>query len=261
MQRDALAKDLGFASATRNSLDAVSDRDHACEIAFGCSLVLAHLSRFAEDWIFFATQEARFLELSDAVASGSSLMPQKKNPDSLELLRGKSARVFGRLVGLLTLLKGLPLAYDKDLQEDKEALFDAVDTASQALEIAEVVVRNARFDVARCRAESAKGYVDATDLADLLVARGVPFRTAHEEVGAAVRAAIELGVELGDLPDARRHELVPALRDLSREALKQALSVDACLARRDVLGGTAPAQVRAQVGQWKERLERWNSRS
>jgi argininosuccinate lyase len=255
VDRAALARELGFAGPSTNSLDAVSDRDHACEIAFACALALVHLSRFAEDWIFFATREAGFLELSDAVATGSSLMPQKKNPDSLELVRGKCARVIGDLQALLVTLKGLPLAYDKDLQEDKEALFDAVDTTRACLEIATLVVNNARFDPDRCRAEAASGHSNATDLADLLVARGVPFRSAHERAGAAVRAAIELDVELEALPANARAELLPELAgaDLGRE-----LSVDAVLARRNSIGGTSPERVREEIARRREELRAWD---
>jgi argininosuccinate lyase len=257
IDREFLAKDLGFDGPTRNSLDAVSDRDHACELAFACSMILVHLSRWAEDWIFFASDEADFLELGDAVSTGSSLMPQKKNPDGLELVRGKSGRVLGHLTSLLVTLKGLPLAYDKDLQEDKEALFDAVDTTHACLAVAAVVAGHARFRAERCRAEAARGYLNATDLADLLVKAGVPFRKAHERAGAAVRSAIELGVELENLPVLVRGELLPELAklDLARE-----LSVEAVLARRGAVGGTAPSAVANEIQAWKERLRTWNNR-
>jgi argininosuccinate lyase len=257
VDRVELARELGFAGPTANSLDAVSDRDHACELAFACALVLLHLSRLAEDWIFFASQEAGFLELADAVTTGSSLMPQKKNPDGLELLRGKSARVIGDLQHLLVLLKGLPLAYDKDLQEDKVALFDAVDETRAALEIAAIVLANARFHPERCRAAAAGGHANATDLADLLVARGVPFRTAHERAGRAVRAALERRVELGELEDDVRRELLPELAALSRADFRAALALDQVLARRAGHGGTAPARVREAVDQWKKKIETW----
>jgi argininosuccinate lyase len=220
-------------------------------------MIAVHLSRFAEDWIFFASTEASFLELSDAVATGSSLMPQKKNPDSLELLRGKSARTIGRMVGLVTLMKSLPLAYDKDMQEDKEALFDVVDTTLASLAVARIVVRNARFRADRCRDEASKGYSNATDLADLLVKAGVSFRDAHEKTGMAVRAAIEMGCELEDLPPAKLKQLLPELA--GGVDLKTELSVDACLARRNVVGGTAPTQVAAEIKDWKQEIRSWNS--
>jgi argininosuccinate lyase len=257
IDREELARDLGFHGATRNSIDAVSDRDHACELAFACSMIALHLSRFAEDWIFFATHEAGWLELGDAVATGSSLMPQKKNPDALELVRGKSGRVIGALQALLVMLKGLPLAYDKDMQEDKEALFEAVDTTRACLSMSALVVRNARFRAEKCRAEASRGYLDATDLADLLVKAGVPFRTAHERVGAAVRSAIELGVELGQLPASVKSELLP---ELSKLDLARELSVDAVLARRNSVGGTAPSRVTSEIQSWKEKLSTWNNR-
>jgi argininosuccinate lyase len=259
VEREALARDLGFAAATSNSLDSVAARDHASELAFGCSTIAVHLSRLAEDWIFFASQEARLLELSDAVATGSSLMPQKKNPDSLELLRGKSARVLGALQALLVLQKGLPLAYDKDLQEDKELLFDALDTAEACLEIAEITVRNVRFDTARCRAEATRGYANATDLADWLVRRGVPFRDAHERAGAVVRAAIEARCELEALPAPTWRALLPELSEIAHEQWAAELSVDAVLERRNQIGGTAPERVRGEVREWKRRLESWNA--
>lgn len=254
IDRAALAQDLGFWSATHNSLDAVSDRDHTVELASACSLVLVHLSRFAEDWIFFTSQEAGFLHLSDSVATGSSLMPQKKNPDSLELLRGKAGRVFGRLQSLLVMQKGIPLAYDKDLQEDKEALFDCVDTTQACLEIAAIVVRNARFDADRCRSEAARGYLNATDLADLLVRAGVPFRSAHERAGELVRAALERAVEIEQLPADVWRKACPELAHMSPADFARELGVDAVLARRAVLGGTSPERVRAEIEAWKPLL-------
>jgi argininosuccinate lyase len=251
IDRAMLAEVLGFEGGpTRNSLDAVADRDHACEIAFACAMTTTHLSRLAEDWIFFATTEAGYLQMADDVTTGSSLMPQKKNPDAMELIRGKCGRVLGHLQGLLVTLKGLPLAYDKDLQEDKEATFGAIDTTLACLRVATTAVRGAKFDLARCRAESTRGYANATDLADLLVKLGVPFRDAHERTGRVVRRAIELGVELEDLPAADRKKLLP---ELSGDLRKQ-LAVDAVLARRDVEGGTAPRRVRAAAKRWQKEL-------
>ena len=252
VDREALAADLGFAlGATRNSLDAVSDRDHVLEVVFACATTMLHLSRMAEDWIFLASQEAAVLTFGDTVSTGSSLMPQKRNPDALELLRGKVGRVHGALTTLITTTKGLPLAYDKDLQEDKEALFEALDTTGTCLEVAALVVRDLVFDRDRARAACAVGYLDATDLADLLVKRGVPFREAHDRVGAAVNAAIEEGVPLERLSDAARAATMPELDgvDLAGE-----LGTDALLARRDVVGGTAVARVEAEVARWREAL-------
>jgi argininosuccinate lyase len=261
IDREELAASLGFGSPTSNSLDAVSDRDHVSELAFACAMVGVHLSRLAEDWIFFASTEARFLAMSDAISTGSSLMPQKKNPDALELLRGKCGRLVGRLVGTLVMQKGIPLAYDKDLQEDKEALFEVVDTTRECLAICAIVARNVEYDARRCLAESSKGHLNATDLADLLVRRGTPFRHAHELAGRAVRLALERGCEVEGLPKDVRDELMPQLADISDAQLGVELSPQACLARRAAHGGTSPARVVEQVELWKERLASWNSPS
>jgi argininosuccinate lyase len=252
IDRKALARDLGFGGGpTRNSLDAVSDRDHVAEVLFAQSLCLVHLSRLAEDWIFLGTHEARLVRFSDAVATGSSLMPQKKNPDALELVRGKTGRVLGHLQALMVTLKGLPLAYDKDLQEDKEGLFDAFDTTWSCIRVMTTVVETIEYDEERCRSATTGGFLNATDLADLLVLRGVPFRDAHERVGIAVRHAINAGCELEDLPLAVRQEVLPELAD----DLRDQLAVDRVLARRRTIGGTAPARVRAEAKSWARRLE------
>jgi len=254
VDREALAASLGFAGGpTRNSLDAVSDRDHVLELTFTCSVILVHLSRLAEDWIFFASQEAGFLMFTDAVSTGSSLMPQKRNPDAMELVRGKTGRVVGALTGLLVLCKGLPLAYDKDLQEDKEALFGALDTTLACTRVTAICVRNVEYDAERCRAACAVGYLDATDLADLLVNAGVPFRDAHARVGTAVREAVKRGIELTELSEELQRELFPELEvDLSA-----ALATEAVLARRSTIGGTAPDRVRAEALAWKQELASW----
>ena len=252
VDREKLASALGFREPARNSLDAVADRDFAAEIAFACALALTHLSRFAEDWIFFSTSEAGFLELGDEVATGSSQMPQKKNPDALELIRGKCGRVLGRLAGLLATLKSLPLAYDKNLQEDKEAIFECVDTTRACLEVAAIAVKTARFREDRCREAAASGYMNATDLADILVQTGETFREAHERTGRAVRAAIELGVELEQLPEGVRRDLLPELEEVD---LAQELSLETVLAQRSAIGGTAPKRVLAEARAWKEKLD------
>ena len=256
LDREALAKDLGFGAATANSLDAVASRDSQLELVFACSTAMLTLSRLAEDWIFFASQEAGFLKLSDEVTTGSSLMPQKKNPDALELLRGKASRVMGHWTTLASLQKGLPLAYNKDLQEDKEALFDAMDTTLACLEVAAVCVRGAKYDPQACEAACAGGHLDATDLADLLVAKGVPFRDAHERIGILVRAADQAGVGLSQLPPALSQEHLP---ELASSNLTEELSLTRILERRCVLGGTAPSRVRAAIDTWKTRLKSWNN--
>jgi len=250
--RQAIAESLGFAGPARNSLDAVSDRDHALELAFACTCTMLHLSRLAEDWIFLGSQEAGLLTFGDTVSTGSSLMPQKRNPDALELLRGKVGRVQGSLTTLVTVMKGLPLAYNKDMQEDKEALFEAVDTTAVCLQVAALVAQDVTLDVERAAAANAAGFLDATDLADLLTDRGVPFRDAHDRVGEAVGAAIEAGTTLAGLPESARNAILPELSDVD---LEDALSVSKILDRRDVIGGTAPSRVRAEVQLWKERLE------
>ncbi|MHC5063303.1 MAG: lyase family protein, partial [Planctomycetota bacterium] len=194
--------------------------------------------------------EAGFLEFSDAVATGSSLMPQKKNPDAMELIRGKAGRVAGHLNAMLMTLKGLPLAYNKDMQEDKEGLFDAIDTCSACLKVAATAAENLRFDAERCREACSRGFLDSTDLADLLVAAGVPFRDAHERVGIAVRQSIKLGVELRDLPKAVQEELFPEIdKPLAKE-----LSIEKVLGRRKVIGGTAPTRVRQETKRWQKKL-------
>ncbi|MCA1638015.1 MAG: argininosuccinate lyase, partial [Acidobacteria bacterium] len=199
IDREAVARDLGFDSIAENSLDAVSDRDFAAEFVHAASLIMTHLSRLAEDIILYTTTEFGFFELSDAVATGSSLMPQKKNPDSMELVRGKSGRVFGHLMALLTMLKGLPMAYNKDMQEDKEAVFDACDTTRDCLQITATVLQNLRVREERMKKAAVEGYLNATELADYLSKKGVPFRSAHEIAGRIVLQAIETKVELNEL--------------------------------------------------------------
>ncbi len=199
IDREVLADSLGFESVARNSLDAVSDRDFCVEFLSDCSLVMVHLSRLAEDIILYATSEFGFFELGDAIATGSSLMPQKKNPDSMELVRGKAGRVFGDLMSVLTMLKGLPLAYNKDMQEDKEAVFDSFDTVGACLQVSSTVLRNITVNKERALAAASSGYMNATELADYLVRKGMPFRNAHEVVGKIVMRAIERGNELNEL--------------------------------------------------------------
>src|SRR6266850_2216463 len=239
IDRDAVARALGFEAVSGNSLDAVSDRDFVIEFAGAASLIMLHLSRLAEDVILYATTEFGFFELSDAVATGSSLMPQKKNPDAMELVRGKTGRVFGHLTALLTMMKGLPLAYNKDMQEDKEAIFDTADTVSAGLAITSTVLRNVRLNEARAREAASQGYLNATELADYLARKGVSFREAHETVGRIVRHAIERHLELNDL----------SLNDLKsfsaliEEDVFDSLSLEQTLATKSQIGGTSPSQV------------------
>jgi argininosuccinate lyase len=216
-------------------------------------MTMTNLSRLAEDYVFFASFEAGFVRFGDAVATGSSLMPQKRNPDAMELIRGKAAKVQGALQSLLTLMKGLPLGYNRDLQIDKEILLPALDATNQSTLVAATAIENAVFDTERCAAEAGRGYLNATDLADLLVNASVPFRDAHGIAGTAVNRAIELGVELHELPANEQKTLLPQLScDLA-----ESLSVEAVLNRRNVIGGTAPARVRAEVERWRILIAEW----
>jgi argininosuccinate lyase len=239
INREEVARTLGFEAISRNSLDAVSDRDFCVEFASAASLIMIHLSRLAEDVIVYATTEFGFIELGDAVSTGSSLMPQKKNPDALELMRGKSARVFGHTTALFALLKGLPLAYNKDMQEDKEAIFDTADTVRTSLEVATTVLRNIHLREAHTREAATRGYMNATELADYLARQGVPFREAHETVGRIVLYAIECDRELHELPLAELQRLSPFIS----EDVCDALSLERTLATKSQAGGTAPARV------------------
>lgn len=243
IERERVARELGFERVSRNSLDAVSDRDFCVEFASVASLIMLHLSRLAEDIIIYATAEFGFFELSDAVATGSSLMPQKKNPDSMELVRGKAGRVFGHLAGLLATLKGLPLAYNKDMQEDKEAVFDTVDTTAAALEVTTTVLGNLRVREDRAREAAARGYMNATELADYLARKGTPFREAHDTVGRIVLHAIERGVELDALPLEEMREFSSFIE----EDVYEALSLEKTLATKTQTGGTAPERVAEAV--------------
>lgn len=250
LDRKALARDLGFSGITANSLDAVSDRDFALEFLFALTTLAMHLSRLAEDMVLFATPEFGFIELPDEFSTGSSLMPQKKNPDAWELIRGKTGRIYGALLGLLTTCKGLPSSYQRDLQEDKEALFATHDQALAMTQIAAATLAATQFNEMRLREAAQDPSLVATELADYLVAFGVPFREAHEVVGKVLRAAEQEGKSIRDMPIDRLKEFSPAFgRDLAT-----ALTLESALARRAVAGGTAPAAVRAALEQFKARL-------
>jgi argininosuccinate lyase/amino-acid N-acetyltransferase len=240
IDRNALANRLGFRTATMNSLDAVSDRDHVIELLASASISMMHLSRFAEDLIFYNSGEAGFVEMSDLVSSGSSLMPQKKNPDACELIRGKSGRVFGALTGMLTTMKALALAYNKDMQEDKEGLFDALDTWQECMEMAVLVADGLKVNRSRTLAAAQKGYANATELADYLVGKDIPFREAHHIVGEVVLAAIDKGVPLEDLTISQLKEF----SDKIEQDVYQHLSIESTLNKREALGGTSRSQVK-----------------
>ena len=239
IDREAIARELGFDSVSRNSVDAVSDRDFCVEFVSACALIMVHLSRLAEEITLYSTSEFGFFELSDAVATGSSLMPQKKNPDSMELVRGKAGRVFGQLVSLLTMLKGLPLAYNKDMQEDKEAVFDAFDTTHACLEVAALVLRNVKLNEERMLAAASQGMMNATELADYLVRKGTPFREAHETVGKVVVRAMEKGVELAELS----LDELRSFSDKIENDVFDSLTLENTLATKSQTGGTAPERV------------------
>jgi len=240
IDREALAQDLGFAAVSPNSLDAVSDRDYVLEFLAAGALAGMHLSRLAADLTLWATAEFGFVEFSDAFATGSSIMPQKKNPDVAELIRGKSGRLYGNLVAVLTTMKGLPLAYNSDMQEDKEPFFDSVDTLEAIVGVLPPLLAALTFRTDRMRRAAGEHFSTATDLADYLVRKGLPFRQAHEVVGRLVRYALDEGKTLEDLtlPEFRRFS------PLIDGDVKDAITVEASLRARAVTGGTAPAAVR-----------------
>jgi argininosuccinate lyase len=250
IDRAFVAQRLGFEAIAENSLDAVSDRDFAIEFAAAAALLMVHVSRLAEELVLWMSPRYGFIRLPDRFTTGSSIMPQKKNPDVPELARGKSGRVVGHLVALLTLMKGQPLAYNKDNQEDKEPLFDTVDTVLDTLRAFVEMVPGIEADAAAMRSAAAEGHSTATDLADYLVRRGVPFREAHEAVARAVKLAATRGVELTDLPLRELQTLCPQCGD----DVLSALTVEGSVAARDHVGGTAPRQVRQQIQAWNQRL-------
>ncbi|WP_154171298.1 argininosuccinate lyase [Vibrio metoecus] len=251
IDREVLAADLGFTRATRNSLDAVSDRDHVMELMSVASISMLHLSRLAEDMIFYTTGEAGFIELADTVTSGSSLMPQKKNPDALELIRGKTGRVYGALAGMMMTVKALPLAYNKDMQEDKEGLFDALDTWFDCLQMAGLCFDGIKVNAARTLEAAKQGYSNATELADYLVAKGIPFREAHHIVGVAVVAAIGKGVALEELSLAELQQF----SSLIEQDVYPILTIESCLEKRCALGGVSPKQVAHALQQAQARVK------
>ena len=262
LDRERVARTLGMEGVCQNSLDAVSDRDFAIEFTAAASLVMVHVSRLSEELIVWMSQNFGFIRIADRFTTGSSIMPQKKNPDVPELARGKTGRVVGHLMALITLMKGQPLAYNKDNQEDKEPLFDTVDTLKDTLRIfAEMIggqpnpATGAKeggitVNADAMRAAALRGYATATDLADYLVKKGLPFRDAHETVAHAVRAAVERGVDLAELPLQTLQGFHPAIE----ADVFEALSLEGSLNARNTLGGTAPAQVRAQLARHRARL-------
>jgi argininosuccinate lyase len=250
LDREAVARTLQMDGVCQNSLDAVSDRDFAIEFAAAASLAMVHISRLSEELVLWSSQNFGFIEIADRFTTGSSIMPQKKNPDVPELARGKTGRVVGHLMGLLMLMKGQPLAYNKDNQEDKEPLFDIVDTLKDTLRIFAEMVGGIAVQPKAMERAALKGYATATDLADYLVKKGLPFRDAHETVAHAVKAAIAQKVDLSDLP----LEVLQQFHPLIEADVYDVLSLRGSLHARNTLGGTAPAQVRAQIARHRVRL-------
>jgi argininosuccinate lyase len=266
LDREATARELGFDGVSANSLDAVSDRDFAVEFLAAAALAMVHLSRFAEELTWWSNPRFGFVRLADAFSTGSSMMPNKKNPDPAELVRGRSARVIGSLTGLLALLKGLPLAYQRDLQEDKLPLFESAATLEASLGVMAGVVETLHVDRDRMRAAASEGFTTATAVADSLVRRGVPFRTAHHAVGVLVAAAERAGVGLDEVSDVAVAEALAQSGDAIAAALatgpgigdavRSAAGLDGALASCDVVGGTAPARVAEALAAARARLDR-----
>ena len=247
-----VAKQLGFSAVCENSMDAVSDRDFAIEFTSACAVIMMHLSRLSEELVIWSSSEFGFITISDAFTTGSSIMPQKKNPDVAELSRGKTGRVYGNLMALLTLMKGLPLAYNRDMQEDKEPLFDTADTLTLALPVIAEMLTGMTVHADAMRNAAKDGFITATDLADYLVRKGLPFRQAHEIVGRAVLRATELACGLGELP----LEEYRKLSKLIRNDVYAALSIEASVGRRTSYGGTAPANLKKRLAALKRTVIR-----
>jgi argininosuccinate lyase len=252
LDRKMTAQALGFKGITLNAMDSVASRDFAVELSSACAIIMVHLSRFCEDIVLWASEEFGFIELAEEWSTGSSIMPQKKNPDFAELIRGKAGRTTGNLVALLTLLKGLPYAYDKDLQEDKESLFDSLDTVSSCLRMFNGMVQSAKFNIKRMKAACTGGFLEATDTAEYLVRKGVPFRAAHETAALIVRDCIDAGQKqisqrsLGELKKRSR---------LFEEDIYRAITPIACVKARNLCGGTAPAEVKRQIRTLRRKLK------
>ena len=250
LDRDFVADELGFSEVSKNSMDAVSDRDFLLDLTYACSVAMMHLSRMCEEFIYWSSNEFQFIRLSDAYSTGSSIMPQKKNPDFAELIRGKTGRVYGDLMGFLTTLKGLPLAYNKDMQEDKEGVFDAVDTLSDSLVVMTGMIRTMTVNADAMRKGAHGGFMAATDLADYLVGKGMPFRDAHAVVGKLVLECEKQGKTLQELSVDELKQADP----LFDAGALDAVDIDQIVARRITAGGTGHDAVKVQLDQARERL-------
>jgi len=251
IDRHFVARELSFDGVCENSMDAVSDRDFAIEFVAACAQIMMHISRFSEELIIWSTAEFGFITISDGFTTGSSIMPQKKNPDVAELSRGKTGRVYGNLTALLTIMKGLPLAYNRDMQEDKEPLFDSADTVSRTLSVYLEMLKGITVHTKTMRSAAGDGFITATDLADYLVRKGMPFRQAHEIVGRAVLRATELGCGLGEMPFGEYRLFSP----LIGQDVYDALSVETSVGRRTSYGGTAPANLKKRLRTLKKKLQ------
>lgn len=247
LDRQAVCDALGFDSITLDSMDGVSDRDFCIDLLSTLSVIMMHLSRFCEEIILWSSHEFKFVELDDAYSTGSSIMPQKKNPDMAELIRGKTGRVYGHLMGMLTMMKGLPLAYNKDMQEDKEAVFDAIDTVKNCLKVFAPMLATMTVLPANMELAARKGFLNATDCADYLTKRGLPFRDAYKAVGTLVHVCMETGNTLDTLPLEEYQKICPAFE----EDVYQAIDLMTCVKERKSLGGPAPEEVARQLGKIK----------
>lgn len=250
LDREYTAELLGFDRATRNSMDSVSDRDYLIEFLSDLSLIMMHLSRLSEEIIIWNSNEYGFVEIDDAYSTGSSIMPQKKNPDIAELIRGKTGRVYGDLMSLLTMMKGIPLAYDKDIQEDKEASFDAIDTAAGCIRLMTGQLATMKFNTAVMNDSASKGFTNATDLADYLVGKGVPFRDAHSYVGRIVLYCIDKDCAIDDLALDELRSICPVFED----DVYEAISIKTCIEKRNTKGAPGPDAMKAQIDEAREFL-------
>ncbi len=255
LDRELVARELGFACVCRNSLDGVSDRDFAIQLVSALSILMMHLSRLSEEIILWCSWEFKYIELDDAYATGSSIMPQKKNPDVAELCRGKTGRVYGDLMTLLSMMKSLPLAYNKDMQEDKEAVFDAVDTARLCLKTFAPMIRTMTVLPENMRAAAARGFINATDCADYLTKKGLPFRDAYKAVGALVAYCIEQGKTLEGLS----LDEYKTVSDLFERDVYDAVKLETCVGERAVTGGPAPEQVKAEITRARQALTQYQN--
>ncbi len=255
IDRKTTARELGFAEITANSIDTVSDRDYVAEFIFCCSLIMMHLSRLSEEFVLWASKEFDFVDFGDELTTGSSIMPQKRNPDMSELTRGKTARVYGHLVAILTIMKGLPLSYNRDMQEDKEPLFDTIDTVKAVLEINIQLVKAMVFKSENMYKALTSGYLTATDLADYLAKKGLPFRQAHEITGRIVSYAEERGKELEELS----LEELKNFSDIIEEDVLDQLSIKGSIESRTSYGGTAPSNVKKMLNRAKREINKWKN--